>query len=268
MRGEGEEAGSMAEGGTERPTLLGTMRAFAVMSGGPVVLLLFALTGIGVSAWSLLRGSAPPLFALVGVLLLVAYVALFAPWTRRWGTTPAEREQRLPGDESVANPGLRMTRAVTIDAAPQQVWPWLAQIGQDRGGFYSYTWLENLAGCHMHNARTVHAEWQRRAVGETVLLHPAAGLSLTRFEPDRCFALGGWYLVLEPLEGNRTRLLARSRIPKGVATAAYAVFIELPHFIMERRMLRGIKERAERSTLAVPARKPRPSETSPRGPRR
>ena len=232
----------------ERPTVLGTVRAFAVMSGGPVVLVLYALTSIAVSAWSLLRGGTPPWFAIVGVVAFVAYVAVVAPWSRRWGTTPAVRELVLPGDEAIPNPGLRMTRAVTIAAPPEQVWPWLAQIGQDRGGFYSYTWLENLAGCRMHNARQIHSEWQQRDVGDTVLLHPAAGLQLTRFEPGRCFALGGWYLVLDPVGDGRTRLLARSRIPKGVASAAYAVFVELPHFIMERRMLRTIKQRAELAT--------------------
>jgi hypothetical protein len=225
--------------------VLGTLRAFAVMSGGPVVLFLYALWSIGVSAWALARGVTPSWYALVGVAGLAAYVALFAPWSRRWGTRRAERAMLLPGDEDVPEPGLHMTRAVTIDAPPEQVWPWLAQIGQDRGGFYSYTWLENLAGCRMRNATRVHPEWQHREIGDKVLLHPAAGVGITHFDPFRCLALGGWYLVLEPMAGGRTRLLARSRIPKGAASAAYAVFVELPHFIMERRMLRTMKQRVE-----------------------
>jgi hypothetical protein len=134
---------------------------------------------------------------------------------------------------------------VTIGAPREQVWSWLAQIGQDRGGFYSYSWLENLAGCRLRNADRIHPEWQHREVGETVLLHPAAGIPLTRFDPPTSYALRGWYFVVEPTSGNRTRLLARSRIPHGVASLAYAIFIELPHFIMERRMLLGIKARAE-----------------------
>jgi hypothetical protein len=138
-----------------------------------------------------------------------------------------------------------MTRAVTIEAAPSQVWPWIAQIGQDRGGFYSYTFFENLAGCQVRNADRIHPEWQHRDVGDTVLLHPLAGIELSRFEPDRSYALQGWYFALEPAPEGGTRLFARSRIPRGVTSVAYALFIELPHFIMERKMLLGIKQRAE-----------------------
>jgi hypothetical protein len=228
-----------------RPTLLSAIRAFTVMSGGPFVLFLYALASIGASIRALARGDRPPWLARVGVLLFGAYFAIFRPWTRHWGTTRNERNMSLPGDEAVVSPGVTMTRAVTIDAAPDDVWPWLAQIGQDRGGFYSYTWLENLAGCHMRNAGSIHPEWQQRQVGDTVLLHPCSGIKLTRFEPNKSYALGGWYLALEPREGNRTRLLARSRIPRGMSSAAYSVFIELPHFIMERKMLLSIKRRAE-----------------------
>jgi hypothetical protein len=128
------------------------------------------------------------------------------------------------------------------------VWPWLAQLGQDRGGFYSYEWLENLAGCRMRNADRIHPEWQEREVGETVKLHWASGLELTRFEPNRVYALGGWYFVLEPEDG-RTRLIARGRFPRGRASIAYGLLLELPHFIMERKMLLGIKERAERARI-------------------
>jgi len=127
------------------------------------------------------------------------------------------------------------------------VWPWIGQIGQDRGGFYSYTWLENLAGCRMRNADRVHPEWQRCAVGDVVLLHPAAGLKVLRVDSGRALVLeGGWSLVVQEDGPGRCRLLARFRAPSGVAGAAYALLLELPHFIMERRMLVAIKRRAER----------------------
>jgi hypothetical protein len=130
-----------------------------------------------------------------------------------------------------------MTRAVTINAPLDEVWAWLAQIGQDRGGFYSYEWLENLAGCRMRNADRIHPDWQRRAIGDTVLLHPSTGLKVARFEPPRSYAFeGGWYFALEQVNETTTRLLARSRMPRGLASLAYAGFIELPHFIMERKM--------------------------------
>jgi hypothetical protein len=122
------------------------------------------------------------------------------------------------------------------------------QLGQDRGGFYSYEWLENLAGCKMEDADRIHPEWQHRELGETVYLHPAGGLRVSTFEPGRALGLEGWgTFVLEPLGGDRTRLIARGDVPSGVAAAAYGVLMEIPHFLMERRMLLGIKQRAEAS---------------------
>ena len=133
------------------------------------------------------------------------------------------------------------------------VWPWLAQIGQDRGGFYSYAWLENLAGCDMHNADRVHPEWQHRAIGDGVQLHPLNAPELARFDRERTFAFaGGWYFNLLPTGDGRTRLIARTRVPRGLPSLAYAIFIEGPHFVMERKMLLGLKARAEAVRLAHP----------------
>ncbi len=216
------------------------------------------LTGIGVrSAWragrAVRRRQRPPADAVLVAVALGAYLGAFRPWTRSWGATPAEVEAVLPGDELTPDPGLSMTRAVTIDAPVDSVWPWLAQIGQDRGGFYSYTWLENLAGCDMHNADRVHEEWQDRSVGDSIFLHPLNGVKLARFDRNRTFAFqGGWYLNLVPLDARRCRLIARTRIPPGLPSLAYAIFIEGPHFIMERKMLLGLKLRSERAQrLAV-----------------
>jgi hypothetical protein len=150
----------------------------------------------------------------------------------------------LPGDETVDNPSTQQTHAISIDAPAHTVWPWIAQLGQDRGGFYSYAWLENLAGCRMRNADRIHPEWQQPA--ETVLLHPTAGLKVLLVEPDRALVLeGGWSLVLQADGPQRCRLLARFRAPSGIAGAAYALLLELPHFIMERKMLITIKRRVE-----------------------
>jgi hypothetical protein len=215
------------------------------MIGGPALLLLLVLASVGLVVAALIAGDTPPWPPIAVLVAFGAYVIVFRPWTRRWGTTPAERAATLPGDEQVPEPGIEMTRAVTIDAPPEQVWPWIAQIGQDRGGFYSYTWAENLAGCHMRNADRVHPEWQHRTVGETVLLHPLAGIPLSRFEPNRSYALQGWYFALEPRPGRSTRLLARSRIPRGATSLGYALFIELPHFFMERKMLLNLKRLVE-----------------------
>ena len=232
-----------------RASVLGPIRAFGVMSGGPAVLGVLATIGLGSTLHALVTGKRPRGWALAAIAGTAAYLIGLRPWTRSWGTTSAEVGKALPGDELVPTPGIEMMRAVTVNAPVDAVWPWLAQIGQDRGGFYSYSWLENLAGCNLQNADRIHEEWQHREVGETVLLHPATGPKLARFEPNRSYAFdGGWYFALEPIDVQHTRLFARTRVPRGFPSFAYAIFIELPHFIMERRMLFGIKQRAERPT--------------------
>ena len=224
--------------------------AFTVMSGGPTFLAVAGGACLWHTARALRHRRRPPGAALLGVVALAAYLGVIRPWTQRWGATPDEIDAVLPGDELVARPGLSMTRAVTIDAPVEQVWPWLAQIGQDRGGFYSYTWLENLAGCRMHNADRVHPEWQHRSVGDGVPLHPLNGPKLARFDLNQCFAFaGGWYFNLRATDDHRTRLIARTRMPRGLPSLAYAIFVEAPHFIMERKMLLGIKARAERTVV-------------------
>lgn len=227
-------------------TLVDAVRAFTVVFGGSVVLAGAAGASLVSVGRVLAHGRRPPAWSAAGAGVTALYVAVARPWMRSWGATAAEKQRALPGDDPVPGHASQSTRAVTIAAAPTGVWPWLAQIGQDRGGFYSYEWLENLAGCRMRNAGRIHPEWQDRQVGETVLLHWANGLELTRFEPPTVLALQGWgSFVLEPVDEGTTRLLARSRQAHGPAGWLYAVLMELPHFIMERRMLLGIKERAE-----------------------
>jgi hypothetical protein len=233
---------------TERPRPLAAARAFAVVMGGPVALLAAAKLSSGLMLRALVRRERPSRLAVGGVAGTLLYGSVLRPWLKTWGTRPGEAAKPLPGDETVPDPGVEQTRAITIDAPPEEVWPWLAQLGQDRAGFYSYRWLENLAGCHMPDAHEIHPEWQQRQVGETVPLHPSAGLKLLRFEPDRALALERWYLALEPDGPGRTRLYARSRAPRGAAAMAYVLLFELPHFLMERRMLLGIKARAEHRT--------------------
>jgi hypothetical protein len=189
-----------------------------------------------------------PLVA-AGVVAPVAYLLAIRPWLRRWGATAEEARRPLPGDDLVPNTAIDLTWSVTIDAPVEKVWPWLAQIGQDRGGFYSYAWLENLAGCQMRNADRIHPEWQHRDVGEQMMLHPSFGLKVARFEPNRALVLDGWgSFVLEPIDEHRTRLISRSRVPRGWAALSYALFLEIPHFVMQREMLLGIKQRAERAS--------------------
>jgi hypothetical protein len=230
----------------ERPSPFEAVRAFGVMLGGAVALSVAAGTSVATTAFALAQGRRPRPLAAAGVVALVLYVLKVRPWFLSWGSTPEERQKSMPEDELTPEGGLGFTRAVTVEVPVEDVWPWLAQIGQDRGGFYSYEWLENLAGCRMRNADRIHPEWQHRRVGETVLLHPANGLRLLKFEPNRSLALENWgAFVVEPLDEGRTRLIARNRRRRGLAAAAYAGLLEIPHFIMERKMLLGIKARAE-----------------------
>jgi hypothetical protein len=227
-------------------TTLGAVRGFGVMLGGPIVLLA-AVAAAAVHTLRALAGRRRPCSRAVAVLgTAAAYQCWMRPRMLRWGATGADLERALPGHETGAGPAAHITNAVRIDAPAAAVWPWVAQIGQDRGGFYSYTWLENLAGCRMRNADRVHPEWQHRDVGETVLLHPATGLKVLRFEPGHALVLeGDWSLTVEPDGPGRCRMLARSPAPSGVAGTAYGLLLELPHFIMQRRMLLEVKRRAE-----------------------
>jgi hypothetical protein len=196
---------------------------------------------------------------------LVAYVAIGAliwPWHRRWGTTPAERRLELPGDPITRNLNYELMHAVTIEAPPEQVWTWLVQIGQDRAGFYSYDWLERLLLADVHNVSEIRPEWQRRAVGDFVRATPPnymggifgrdVGWKLSYVDPGRAMVFANWgAFVLEPDGPGRTRFFIRSSIgapdaPVWGAGLTFALF-ELPHFIMERKMMLTIKKCAERS---------------------
>lgn len=224
------------------------IRALGVTLGGSAALAAAAMWSLLATVRALLGFRRPPPLAIAGSAAIAVYILVLRPRHLRWGAEPGDLERALPGDELLPDCATQILHAVTIDAPPEEVWPWLAQIGQDRGGFYSYEWLENLAGCQMRNADEVHPEWQHRERGETVFLHPAGGMSVTVFEPGRAIGLENWgTFALEPAGPARTRLLARGRVPPGLLAAPYAALWEIPHFAMERRMLLGIKERAERT---------------------
>jgi hypothetical protein len=199
-------------------------------------------------------------------LLVFAWIAVAAaswPIHRGWGTTLEEWRMALPGDRVPRTPQFEILHAVTIEAPPSTVWPWLAQLGQDRAGFYSYDWLERAFGANVHNVSEIRPEWQSRTVGEHVyatgagymggLFGERPGWAIEVFEPNRALVLRNWgAFVLEPYPGGRTRLLIRStisheRIPAWAAALNLTLF-ELPHFVMQRRMLLGIKALAEHAT--------------------
>ncbi|HET9012087.1 MAG TPA: hypothetical protein VFN38_09760 [Gemmatimonadaceae bacterium] len=196
---------------------------------------------------------------------LVLWVALVIPlrsWHIRWGTTLAERRATLPGDEVVRQANYRVDHAVTIDAPADSVWPWLAQLGQDRGGFYSYDRLERLIGAEIRNANRVHPEWQVRQPGDLVratqpgylggLFGENPGWRVVGLVPGRALVLEQWgAFVLQPMDSARTRLYVRTRgegtpnLASTLVAPLGLLMFEPAHFVMQRRMLLGIKERAE-----------------------
>lgn len=181
---------------------------------------------------------------------------------RNWGATKSECRAVLPGDELVPDPASVITRAVTVGASAAEVWPWLVQIGQNRGGMYSYEKLENLLGLDIRNADKIKPQWQQLAVGDPVWLVRRGwlgipdGLALTvaRVEPGRSIVLyeqpwhAVWSFHIVPHGPDRCRLVSRSRAPRehGVAWIAGELFDPIT-LVMTRKMLLGIRDRAERT---------------------
>lgn len=193
-------------------------------------------------------------YAILFVLLLVAVYRLgIYPWMTNWGSTAAERQMALTGDELLPNPTAHTTKAITINASPEVIWQWLVQVGQDRAGFYTYTWLENLMGVDIHNADEIHPEWQQLAVGDGWRIVPADypwGLGKEAVDPV-LISDPGHALVLEmfgahiivPVDEGSSRLLVRGK--SGPDNLLIKMVWEPMIFTLERRMLLGLKARAE-----------------------
>lgn len=182
-----------------------------------------------------------------------------------WGSTADERRRRLAGDELLTGFHRSTTRAITVDATPEVVWPWLVQLGQDRGGFYTYDAVENAtAHLDIHSAERIVPAWQSTAVGDQILLATGVGLRVAVLEPDSALVLQGgipmgrvrppydftWAFVLFPQKNGTTRLVVRERY---AALSWWAPFIvqpaELVSSLMTPEMLRGIRSRAERPAI-------------------
>jgi hypothetical protein len=202
---------------------------------------------------------------------LALYHLVVRPRQLRWGATPPEVDGDRPGDDLVPNPMYETTRAITIGAPAAEVWPWLVQIGYQRGGFYSYDWLENLAGLEISSADHMDPELQSLEVGDSVRIAPETPLTVATLEPNRVLVLHNtmnpfnaqtvdlddlepgpymdwtWAFILEELDKRTTRLVVRVRgsyEPRWLALLFYTL-LEPAHFLMERKMMLGIKERAE-----------------------
>jgi hypothetical protein len=187
---------------------------------------------------------------------LIGGAALYRWFLRRpiltWGATQDEVGRRLPGDELLEETDGTATRAITINAPPAAVWPWIAQMGPSpRGGAYTYDWIENLLGLNMHSADHVLPEFQHPQVGEGFGYGPNQ-MSFKRVEPERVLAAQSadgnwvWTFVLERTHAGDTRLISRNRfrLPK-LRDKIGMIPMEPASLLMERKMLYGIKKRAE-----------------------
>lgn len=208
----------------------------------------------------------------VGIVLLVGLLtALFAltlPAIQRWGATDVEVARILPGDELIAEPLVRWTHGITINAPPAAVWPWIAQLGDARGGYYSYTFIENQVGALTgaadynvvyRNADRIHPEWQNPQPGDSMI---QSVLKVRDIEPERYLLADAvdpaimnwvWLWQIEPLaDGQQSRLLVRMGIDiPGPSDPVMGFMMNVGGFVMEQNMLQGIKLRAEGNSEPV-----------------
>lgn len=220
------------------------------------------------------NGASRRVVATAALLLAGAYHFAIRPWHRRWGATEDEARGSLPSDDLLQDATDQVTHAIEIDAPAEAVWPWLVQIGQGRGGFYSYDWLERAVGADIHNADRIIPEFQDLEEGDVVRLapedyplsSPESAPEVARLDPTRALVLRPpgdspawtWAFVLEPVDEGTTRLIARTRSDPSrssivpwperplLGAATEYLFWEPAHFVMERKMLREIKRCAER----------------------
>lgn len=202
---------------------------------------------------TVIRAVRLPYAVLFVVLLAALYLSVIHPWMKTWGSTPEEQRISLPGDELYPPGAVLSTMGISINAPPKVVWQWLVQVGQDKAGFYTYAWLENILGSNIHNLDEIRPEWQTLQVGDAWRLLPPnylGGVGATAadpvlmVEPGRVLGLEmfGTY-VIRPLDANSSRLLLRGQ---STSSSLVEKLIWDPIvFIMGRRMLLGLAVRAE-----------------------
>lgn len=201
----------------------------------------------------------------LGIILTLGIVYWLAvrPWHVRWGASDADLSLPMPGDDLIAGATALSTRAITIHAPAAAVYPWLVQMGQDRGGLYSYDWLENLVGCNIHSVDTVVPGLQNPPTGTVMRLGPWSTLpyyTYTLMIQDKAVILRSiepasgqpsdelWMFALQPVDAQTTRLIVRHRGIEQPGMGSFIMnklMIEPISFAMERKMMYGIRDRAE-----------------------
>lgn len=199
----------------------------------------------------------PTLLAIVAIAAFaVVYWFPLRRWFARWGTAPDELTRVLAGDAVIAEPTHSATHAVTVRATASEIWPWLVQLGYQRGGLYSYDWLDRLFGIlDRPSASRILPEFQHLSVGDTVPLGPRQALTVRAIEPNRALVLSFtqqdfewvWQFALYSLGRDGTRLVTRGteHVPPGVGSWLFMRVMEPAAFIMTRKMLLNLKQRAE-----------------------
>jgi hypothetical protein len=194
------------------------------------------------------------------LLVIFTFAALYwfpiRRWMSRWGTTPADLSRVMAGDGLIADPTYSGTMAVIVNARPEDIWPWLVQMGYQRGGLYSYDWLDRLFGfLDRPSTARILPEFQHLAVGDEIPLGRGPGWPVASMEPPRALVLDMrnmgsidwvWQFGLYTVDEKQTRLVSRSRVHARTIWAwLLTSAIEPAGFIMTRRMLLGLKQRAE-----------------------
>ena len=220
-------------------TMIVTSRGYDVCVRNP----LFKKKGVGL--------------AVLGAVSLGVYLRFIRPWQLRWGATDDEVASPLPGDADVPRPTFNATRAVTISARPEDIWPWLIQIGVTRAGWYSYDLFDNLGH---PSAERIIPEFQHLAVGDVIPMSPDGkqGQWVKALEPNRWMLWedkagdSTWYWGLDPVDERQTRLITRVRMRYNWTSPMllFDLLVEFADIVMMRKCMLGIKRRAERANRA------------------
>ena len=191
----------------------------------------------------------------LGGLVKAAYLLWARPYQLRWGATDEEVQRPMPGDELNPRPKFLATRAITIKATPEEIWPWLIQMGYKRAGFYGYDIFENIGSPHgISSAQNIVPEFQHFKVGDEVPISPAAGLVFYAIEPNRYLiwsggpGWGGFTWALYPVDQNHTRLISRIRWShnwKKPGQLGLDLLTEFADHLAIRKILQGVKGRVE-----------------------